>query len=110
MAEAEFPGLECEVAGQETVFAPELSAPDVAGVPPYRAPENARQEILCDIFAEILEVPRIGIDDDFFALGGQSIHGVFIATRANAAFGCQMSLIDLFDASTVAELDQLLTP
>ena len=74
----------------------------------YRAPRNARQEILCEIFAEVLRLPRVGIDDDFFTLGGRSVDGVLIAARANAALSCQVSLAALFDAPTVAELDRYL--
>jgi hypothetical protein len=76
-----------------------------AGQPPYRAAENDRQERLCVIFADVLHLPRVGVDDDFFELGGQSIDGVLITTRANAELGCRLSLADLFDAPSVAELD-----
>jgi nonribosomal peptide synthetase DhbF len=75
---------------------------------PYRAPQNGRQERLCEIFADVLHLPRVGADDDFFELGGQSIDGVLITTRANTDLGCQLSLADLFDAPSVAALDQLL--
>jgi hypothetical protein len=74
----------------------------------YRAPENVRQETLCEIFAEVLRLPRVGIDDDFFAIGGKSVDGALIAARANAALSCQLSVTDLFDAPTVAELDRQL--
>jgi acyl carrier protein len=75
---------------------------------PYGAPESGRPERLCEIFADVLRLPRVGVDDDFFELGGQSIDGVLITTRANAEFGCQLSLADLFDAPSVAELDRRL--
>ena len=82
------------------------SVEQVTGASAYRPPQNVRQKILCDILADVLRLPRVGIDDDFFALGGRSIDGVFIATRASAELNCQLSLIDLFDAPTVAELDR----
>lgn len=78
------------------------------GEQPYRAAENGRQERLCEIFADVLHLPRVGVDDDFFDLGGQSIDGVLITTRANAELGCQLTLADLFDAPSVAELDRRL--
>jgi hypothetical protein len=103
-----FPVSECKAAGPKTDPTSDLSAGQVAGVRPYRAPGNVRQETLCEIFADVLRLSRVGIDDDFFALGGRSIDGVLIATRANAALSCQLSLTDLFDSPTVAELDRQL--
>jgi nonribosomal peptide synthetase DhbF len=82
------------------------SVGQAAGASPYRPPQNVRQKVLCDILADVLRLPRVGIDDDFFALGGRSIDGVFITARASAELSCQLSLIDLFDAPTVAELDR----
>lgn len=82
--------------------------PDPSGASPGRVPGNARQEILCDIFADVLRLPGVGIYDDFFTLGGRSIDGALIISRANAELGCQLSIVDLFDAPTVAELDRLL--
>ena len=106
MTHAELEELSCGVAGPNTVPAPDLAAPEAAGMPAYRGPENPRQEILCQIFAEVLRLPRVGIDDDFFALGGRSVDGVLVVSRANAELGCQLSFVDLFDAPTIAELDQ----
>jgi len=103
MTDDGFPGRGCEAVRQKTI-----PAPKVTEMMPYRAPANVRQETLCEIFAEVLHLPKVGIDDDFFALGGQSVDGVLIAIRANAAFSCQLSLADLFDAPTVAELDRQL--
>jgi hypothetical protein len=85
-----------------------LTAPDLGGMMPYRAPDTARQEILCEIFAEVLRVPRLGLDDDFFSLGGRSIDAMLIAGRVRAALGVGLSMADLFDAPTVTELDRRL--
>ncbi|MCW3818945.1 phosphopantetheine-binding protein [Micromonospora sp. DR5-3] len=85
-----------------------LPAPDLRGVMPYRPPDTPRQEALCTIFAEVLARPRCGVDDNFFTLGGESIDAMLIASRASAIFGQDISMDDLFDAPTVAELDRLL--
>lgn len=85
-----------------------LPAPDLRGLVPYRSPETARQEALCTIFAEVLARTRCGVDDDFFALGGESIDAMLIASRVGPAVGLEISMNELFDAPTVAELDQLL--
>ncbi len=85
-----------------------LPAPDLRGLLPYRSPDTPRQEALCTIFAEVLARTRCGVDDDFFIMGGESIDAMLIASRVSPAFGLEISMNELFDAPTVAELDQLL--
>jgi aryl carrier-like protein len=85
-----------------------LPAPDLRGLKPYRSPDTPRQEAMCTIFAEVLARPRCGIDDNFLTLGGESIDAMLIASRISPAVGHEISMNDLFDAPTVAELDQLL--
>jgi acyl carrier protein len=85
-----------------------LPAPDLRGLLPYRSPDTPRQEALCTIFAEVLAKTRCGVDDDFFIMGGESIDAMLIASRVGPAFGLEISMNELFDAPTVAELDELL--
>jgi aryl carrier-like protein len=85
-----------------------LPAPDLRGLTPYRSPDTARQETLCTIFAEVLARTRCGLDDDFFIMGGESIDAMLIASRVGPAVGLEISMNELFDAPTVAELDRLL--
>jgi acyl carrier protein len=85
-----------------------LPAPDLRGLLPYRSPDTPRQEALCTIFAEVLARTRCGVDDNFFIMGGESIDAMVIASRVGPAFGMEISMNELFDAPTVAELDQLL--
>lgn len=59
---------------------------------------------LCAIFAEVLKVSSIGVDDDFFELGGQSLHAMLIAGRVKTELGTSISLMDLFDHPTVGQL------
>ncbi|MGK3202780.1 amino acid adenylation domain-containing protein [Amycolatopsis sp. MEPSY49] len=79
-----------------------LPAPQRAGRV-YRAPRTSAEELLTKLFAEVLGLDRIGVDDDFFTAGGDSIQSIQVATRARA-HGVELSPRDIFDHRTVAEL------
>ncbi|MEV4439885.1 amino acid adenylation domain-containing protein [Streptomyces sp. NPDC049577] len=70
---------------------------------PGRAPAGRREEILCRVVAGVLGLPRVGADDNFFALGGDSISALQVASRAREA-GLVLSPRDVFRHQTVAEL------
>ncbi|WP_406396447.1 phosphopantetheine-binding protein [Streptomyces sp. NBC_00887] len=96
------------VASGGTPQAHVLPVVELRGLGPYRAPGSDRQELLCTIFAEVLARPRWGLDDDFFVMGGESIDAMLIASRVGPAVGVEISINEIFDAPTVAELDRLL--
>jgi acyl carrier protein len=85
-----------------------LPVPDLNGLLPYRAPSTPRQEILCELFAEVLGVARCGVDNDFFDLAGRSVEAMVLAGRISAAFGVRISMADLFRAPTAADIDRRL--
>jgi len=70
----------------------------------YRAPESPREVALCDLFAEILGLERVGLDDDFFAHGGHSLLATRLAARVRSDMGVEISIRTIFAAPTVAEL------
>ncbi|HEV7441848.1 MAG TPA: condensation domain-containing protein, partial [Steroidobacteraceae bacterium] len=79
-----------------------LPAPELSTAP-WRAPRTPQEEILCSLFAEILRLPRIGIHDHFFALGGDSILSIQLVSRARRA-GLLLTPRDVFQHQTVEEL------
>ncbi|WNZ08509.1 non-ribosomal peptide synthetase [Streptomyces sp. 11x1] len=89
---------------------PTLEAPRDGGRGPgYEAPRNAVEETIANVWAEVLEVERVGIHDEFFALGGNSLLSVRAASRLRQALGIRLSLRVLFDSPTVAALAELLS-
>ncbi|WP_280863756.1 non-ribosomal peptide synthetase [Streptomyces sp. SAI-144] len=79
-----------------------LPAPDTTSET-YRAPESAVEEILATIYAEVLGLDRVGVDDDFFAAGGESIRSIQVAVQARAA-GIGIDPRQVFEHRTVARL------
>jgi acyl carrier protein len=72
----------------------------------YRAPQTPRQELLCSLFAEVLGVPRVGLDDSFFDLHGESLMAMRLVGSIQDRLGAELLVSDIFDTPTVAELDQ----
>ena len=80
-----------------------LPAPEYQDVDRYRAPANAVEEILANIYAQVLGVDRVGVDDSFFDLGGDSILSMQVVAWARAA-GVLCRPRDIFVEQTVARL------
>ncbi|MBF6352929.1 non-ribosomal peptide synthase/polyketide synthase [Nocardia flavorosea] len=70
----------------------------------FRAPSTPIEEIVANTFAEVLGVERVGADDDFFALGGNSLSATRVAARLSTALDTDLAVRELFEAATVAAL------
>jgi amino acid adenylation domain-containing protein len=81
-----------------------MPEPDFDNVSSYRAPETPLQESLCAIFSSVLEVPKVGIDDSFFDLGGQSLQAMRLLARMRTELDVDLLINVLFDVPTVAGL------
>ncbi|HET7091679.1 MAG TPA: amino acid adenylation domain-containing protein [Anaerolineae bacterium] len=71
-----------------------------------RTPRTPQETLLAALFAEILGVERVGIDDNFFYLGGQSLLATRLVSRIRSAFNVEVSIRAVFEAPTVETLTQ----
>src|SRR5574338_1473845 len=76
---------------------------ELEGTREYEAPQTAVEELLARIWAEVLGIERVGLHDNFFEIGGDSILGIQVISRANQV-GVRLSPKDLFQNQTVAQL------
>ncbi|MBB5159488.1 non-ribosomal peptide synthetase [Saccharopolyspora phatthalungensis] len=82
-----------------------LPAPDTpAGARTTRAPRSLREEVICTVYAEVLGVDAVGVDDDFFALGGHSLMATRMLSRIRALFGVALGVRAVFEHPTPAGL------
>ncbi|CAA9409619.1 MAG: Polyketide synthase modules and related proteins [uncultured Pseudonocardia sp.] len=72
-------------------------------------PVSERQRRLCALFGDVLGVPGVGTDDSFFDLDGQSLLAVRLLHRIDAELDVRLTVADLFNAPTVAELDAVIS-
>ncbi|MFJ3876984.1 amino acid adenylation domain-containing protein [Streptomyces sp. NPDC090077] len=81
-----------------------LPAPELHGASGSRAPRDAREEIAAGVLADVLGLPSVGADDDFFALGGHSLLAARAAARLREALGGECAVRDVFELRTAARL------
>ncbi|MFB9905655.1 amino acid adenylation domain-containing protein [Allokutzneria oryzae] len=74
---------------------------------PYVAPRTDEESRLASIWADVLRVERVGVHDNFFDLGGDSILSIQVISRVRAEFGVAPSPRQLFDTPTVASLAEI---
>ncbi|HEX6747845.1 MAG TPA: non-ribosomal peptide synthase/polyketide synthase [Longimicrobium sp.] len=82
-----------------------LPAPELASAEErYVAPRTPTEEVLAEIWAEMLRLERVGVTESFFELGGHSLLATRVVSRVRQVFGVELPLRALFEGPTVAEL------
>ncbi|MCV7298538.1 amino acid adenylation domain-containing protein [Mycobacterium barrassiae] len=83
-----------------------LPAPEYQTAARYRAPSNAIEEVIAGIFAQVLGVERVGVDDSFFDLGGDSISAMRVIAAVNTALDAEVAVHTIFEAPTVSGMSR----
>ena len=83
---------------------PEPEALHAGGGAVYVAPRTPTEELLAGLWCELLGLDRVGVRDDFFALGGHSLLVGRLAARLRSTLGVELPLLEIFEHPTVAEL------
>ncbi len=85
-----------------------LPAPEYTDADRYRAPATAIEEILAGIYAQVLGVERVGVDDSFFELGGDSLSAMRAISVINKSLDAHLAVRTLFHAPSVRSLSEQL--
>ncbi|MFB9913675.1 phosphopantetheine-binding protein, partial [Rhizobium paknamense] len=72
----------------------------------YRPPRTPQEEILASLFAEVLGVERVGIDDNFFDMGGHSLLALQLQHKLKRSMGIDVALRKVFEFPTVSMLSE----
>lgn len=73
----------------------------------YLAPRNRTERVLAEAFADVLEMDRVGIDEDFFDLGGNSLRAIRLVGLIRAELNLEVSIRTLFAARTISGLSDM---
>ncbi|MFJ8747521.1 amino acid adenylation domain-containing protein [Embleya sp. NPDC127516] len=73
----------------------------------YRAPRNDTERVLAQALADVLELDRVGIDDDFFEMGGNSLRAIRLVGLIRSELNQEVSIRTLFAARTIAGLSDM---
>jgi thioesterase domain-containing protein/acyl carrier protein len=95
-------------AGYESIGEPAGRSSVEVASPATAAPSNEVESVLTRWWQDLLGLDSVGVDDDFFDLGGHSLIGVQLFSRIKQTYGVELGLSTLFDARTVRQLAELI--
>src|SRR3954452_11415799 len=81
-----------------------LPEPELGSPHSHRAPRTPQEAILCSLFAEVLGVERVGVDDNFFERGGHSLLATRLISRIRTTLNVEVAIRSLFEAPSVESL------
>ncbi|MGW7574961.1 non-ribosomal peptide synthetase [Streptomyces sp. NPDC054765] len=84
-----------------------LPVPETSGSV-WRGPSTSCEETLCAMFAQVLGVEQVSVDDDFFELGGHSLLALNLVTQVRSAFSANVRFRDFFYNATVSSLSRMI--
>ena len=86
-----------------------LPIPDyAAGAGAFQAPTTTREQVLCELFAQVLGIDQVGVEDSFFDLGGHSLLAAVMVARLMEQMGIKISLRGFIGNPTVRAIDRYL--
>jgi len=99
---AHFDALDTGTLGESAAPGAAHPRPDLAA--PYVEPQTEAEQVLARVWRECFGLDRVGVEDNFFELAGNSLLAIQIVTRANAALGTDLPMAALLEMPTIAEL------
>ena len=84
-----------------------LPAPERRSEKGYRAPRTPQEEVLCALFAEVLQLEQVGIEDNFFTLGGHSLSAMRLLAMIETVFRKRLPVVSIFRQPTVQQLTEI---
>jgi iturin family lipopeptide synthetase C len=80
-----------------------LPEPEATGSEDYEAPRTKEEQLLVEQWSKVLDIPKLGITDNYFSIGGDSIKSIQISSRMRSA-GYELSVQDIFKYPTIKQL------